>query len=75
MFGYSTKNWRGRRLITRETLVKLIASTKTTKGLELRAMLDENIYGKGIKITDEELAVVNIVQADFHGGWNYIIMP
>lgn len=75
MFSYITKNWRGRPLITRETVVKLIASTKTTKGLEIRAMLDENIYQKGIKVADEELATVHLVQADFHGEWNYTIMP
>ena len=75
MFSYITKNWRGKPLITRETVVKLIANTKTTKGLEIRAMLDENFYEKGIKVADEELATVNLVKADFHGEWNYTIMP
>ena len=75
MFSYITKNWRGKPLITRETVVKLIASTKTTKGLEIRSMLDENVYEKGIKVTDEELSAVHIIQADFHGEWNYTIMP
>ena len=55
--------------------MKLIASTRTTKGLEIRAMLDENVYKKGIKVTDAEMAKVNLVQADFHGDWNYRIMP
>ena len=75
MFSYITKNWRGKPLITRETVVNLIASTKTTKGLEIRSMLDENVYEKGIKVTDEQLAAVNLLQADFHGEWNYTIMP
>ncbi len=75
MFSYITKNWRGKPLITRETVVKLIASTKTTKGLEIRSMLDENVYEKGIKVTDEELDAVNLVKSDFHGEWNYTIVP
>ncbi len=75
MFSYITKNWRGKPLITRETVVKLIAGTKTTKGLEIRSMLDENVYEKGIKVADEELAIVNLVKADFHGEWNYQIIP
>ena len=75
MFSYITKNWRGKPLITRETVVKLIASTKTTKGLEIRAMLDENVYEKGIRVTDDEIAAVHLVQADFHGDWNYTITP
>lgn len=75
MFSYITKNWRGKPLITRETVVKLIAGTKTTKGLEIRSMLDENVYEKGIKVADEELAIVNLVKANFHGEWNYQIIP
>jgi hypothetical protein len=75
MFSYISKNWRGKPLITRETVVKLIANTRTTKGLEIRAMLDKNVYEKGIKVTDEQMAAVNLVQADFHGEWNYTIQP
>ena len=74
MFNYISENWRGRPLISREAVVELIAATKTTKGLEIRAMLDENIYEKGIQITDEQMAGVNIVAADFHGEWNYKIL-
>ena len=75
MFSYISKNRRGKPLITRETVVKLIASTETTKGLEVRAMLDENVYERGIKVTDVQMAKVNLVQADFHGEWNYTIKP
>ena len=53
MFSYISKNWRGKPLIARETVVKLIASTATTKGLEIQALLDENVYEKGIKVNDE----------------------
>ncbi|MFZ2396972.1 MAG: hypothetical protein WAW09_11880, partial [Smithella sp.] len=30
---------------------------------------------KGIKVTDEELKTVHIVREDFHGEWNYSILP
>ena len=75
MFCYITKNWRGGPLSSRETVVKLIGNTTTTKGLKIKAKLDENIYEKGRKVTDEELAAVNIESADFHGAWNYTIKP
>jgi hypothetical protein len=75
LFSYISKNWRGKPLITRETVVQLIANTKTTKGLEIRAVLDENIYEKGLKVTDEQMASVHLVQAEFHGDWNYTIIP
>ena len=48
LFSYITKNWRGRPLISRETVVNLIANTKTHTGLEVRATLDENEYIKGL---------------------------
>ncbi|HUZ60781.1 MAG TPA: hypothetical protein VMU83_18565, partial [Hanamia sp.] len=33
------------------------------------------VYEKGIKISDEALAKVNMIKDDFHGEWNYIIKP
>ena len=75
MFSYISENWRGRPLITKETVVKLISGTRTKKGLEIRSMLDENIYEKGIKITDDEMTRINIVKSKFHGEWNYKILP
>ena len=75
MFCYISENWRGRPLISRQTVVKLISHTTTRKGLKIKAKLDENVYDKGRKVTDEELAAVNIEHADFHGEWNYTIKP
>jgi len=75
MFSYISENWRGRPLITKETVVKLIAGTRTKKGLEIRSILDENIYEKGIKITDDDMVRINIVKSEFHGEWNYKILP
>lgn len=75
MFCHITQNWRGRPLITRETVVNLIGSTKTKAGLEIRSVLDENSYETGIKVTDREMKMIRIKREDFHGEWNYEIMP
>ena len=75
MFSYISKNWRGKPLITRETVVNLIGKTKTKKGLEIQAQLDENSYEKGIKVTEEEINTLNIEKEEFHGEWNYTILP
>ena len=61
------------RLINRETVVNLIGNTKTEKGLTVTAILDENEYETGIKISDEELNKVNLIGDDFHPEWNYSI--
>ena len=75
MFCHITANWRGRPLETREVIVSLIANTQTNKGLTIQADLNVNSYSKGIKISDEEMARLNITPADFHGEWNYSIPP
>jgi len=56
-------------------IVNLIANTQTSKGLTIQAGLNVNSYPKGIKISDAEMARLNITPADFHGEWNYSISP
>jgi hypothetical protein len=75
LFSYITKNWRGKPLVSRQAIVNLIANTKTTTGLIVRAILDTNQYETGIKVSDDELAKVNLMPAEFHGEWNYAISP
>ncbi|HEY5393253.1 MAG TPA: ISAzo13 family transposase, partial [Hanamia sp.] len=75
LFSHITMNWRARPLTSIQLVVDLIASTKTSKGLKVKSRLDSVVYEKGIKISDEELAKVNMIKDDFHGEWNYIIKP
>lgn len=75
MFSFISQNWRGHPLIDHATVVNLIAKTLTQTGLEIQARLDENEYPKGIKISDEEFAEINLYQDLFHGEWNYKICP
>jgi len=75
LFAYISQNWRGRPLVSFEVIVNLIADTTTAAGLEIQAELDTNIYPKGRKVSDEELALVQIVRDAFHGEWNYTIQP
>ena len=75
LFSFITKNWRGRPLISYEVIVNLIASTKTKAGLEVKCQLDEREYVKGIKVSDEEYAKINIEREAFYGEWNYKISP
>jgi hypothetical protein len=57
------------------TIVQLIAATKTDAGLKVRAELDEKKYPKGIKVSNSQLAAVNLSRHEFHGDWNYTISP
>jgi Rhodopirellula transposase DDE domain len=75
MFCHITRNWRGRPLVSHEVIVNLIGSTTTATGLTIRADLDPNLYPTGIRVTDDEMATVRIQKADFHGDWNYTVIP
>ena len=75
LFAQISLNWRGIPLETHETVVQLIAATKTKKGLSVKCQLDENQYIKGIVISDEEFNKINLSKDDFHGEWNYTIKP
>lgn len=75
MFCHITNNWRGRPLLSRQVVVNLIGSVTTEQGLRVKAALDENAYAPGIKVSDTELAAVNLKRDDFHGEWNYRIRP
>lgn len=75
LFSFISINWRGQPLISREVVVNLIGSTKTKTGLTVKAVLDENIYEKGLKIKDNVINNLNIEKNEFHGEWNYSIAP
>ncbi len=75
LFSFITINWRGKPLRSFRTIIQLISATTTDTGLTVRAELDEKKYPKGIKISDAQLAAVNICRHDFHGEWNYTIAP
>ena len=75
LFCHITQNWRGRPLISHEVILNLIAATTTQTGLTVQAELDEGRYPTGIKVSDDELAQVNLKPDEFHGDWNYRIVP
>ena len=75
LFSFITKNWRGKPLVTHQVIVNLIAATTTKKGLAVRSRLDNRIYAKGRRVSDQQLALVNLEPNAFHGEWNYTIRP
>jgi hypothetical protein len=75
LFCHITQTWRGRPLTSRQTVVELIASTTTRTGLTVRCELDTRTYPKGIKVSDAEMATLNIRGDTFHPEWNYTISP
>jgi transposase len=75
LFSFISQNWRGKPLVSHAVIVNLIAATTTTEGLRVQCQLDTKSYPTGIKVSDKEMASVNIQRDSFHGEWNYTISP
>ena len=74
LFSFITQNWRGRPLVSYQTIVQLIATT-TDAGLRVQCEIDRNTYPAGVKVTDVEMDAINIQRHEFHGDSNYTISP
>ena len=75
LFCYITKNWRGKPLRTFETVVELIANTRTQTGLRVQATLDKRTYKKGLVVTKKQMDALQILRNEFRGDWNYELHP
>ena len=75
LFSFISMNWRAKPLVSYRVIVDLISATTTDTGLKVRCELDKKSYPKGIVVSDQDMAKINILRADFHGEWNYTIRP
>jgi hypothetical protein len=75
LFSQISMNWRGRPLLSHQTVVNLIAATRTRSGLKVRSRLDQTPYPAGIEVTDSEMKRIELRAHAFHGDWNYTIAP
>jgi len=75
LFSAISQNWRGKPLLSLQVIISLIASTTTKTGLKVQAGLDKTVYETGIKISDVQMEQLRIIKEEFHGEWNYTIIP
>ena len=75
LFAYISQNWRGKPLVSHQVIIQLIGATTTNTGLTVTCDIDHSLYPKGIKVTDAEMATLNIQRHTFQGDWNYTISP
>lgn len=75
LFSYISINWRATPLTSLEVVLELISHTTTEAGLTVTALKDDQIYPTGMKVTDEEVAALHLLRDEFHGEWNYTILP
>ena len=75
LFSFISQNWRGKPLLSHQVIIDLIAATTTTKGLTVKSKLDTNLYERGLKVSDQQMAELQIRREKFHGDWNYKLLP
>jgi transposase len=75
LFAFITQNWRGKPLVSHQVIVQLISATTTKTGLNVTCRIDDNLYPKGVTVSDAEMAAINLACDDFQGEWNYTISP
>jgi hypothetical protein len=75
LFSFISQNWRGKPLVSHQVIVNLIAATTTKTGLRVRAEIDPSKYPRGIKVSDKQVATIRLERDQFHGEWNYTILP
>ena len=75
LFSFISQNWRGKPLISHEVIVNLIAGTTTATGLTVHSELDTRTYPPGVKVSDREVAEIDLRRDKFHGDWNYTLHP
>lgn len=75
LFGPISINWAGKPLRSLETMLAYIGGTATETGLKVKAFLLEGTYEKGIKVSDQQMRLLNLVRHETCPSWNYTIKP
>ena len=75
LFSEISKHWAGQPLTDYSTMVKLIGQTRTRTGLRVKCTLTTKRYDIGIKITDKEMAQLNLHKHAVLPDWNYTLCP
>jgi Rhodopirellula transposase DDE domain len=78
LFCHISRTWRARPLASHQVIIDTIAATTTAAGLTVTARLDIGRYPVGVQVSGEQMKDLEervITRHDFHGGWNYTLLP
>jgi hypothetical protein len=75
LFSQVSRNWAGRPLRTLSAMLAYIRGTTTTTGLRVSARLDQGVYRKGVKATDQEMGRLDVRPHETCPLWNYTVGP
>ena len=75
LFSQISRTWAGTPLTSHDVILDALRSTKTDTGLRVEATLFDNVYEKGLSVTDTEM---NLLMFEKHltcPNWNYTLRP
>jgi hypothetical protein len=75
LFGPISVNWAGQPLRTWEGMLGYLRGTTTATGLQVRADLHAGTYRTGERVSDAEMASLNLERHAVCPAWNYTIRP
>lgn len=75
LFSFITMNWAAVPLRSYDIMLNFIRQTSTEQGLKVDSIINEKIYEKGIKITDDQMKEINVKEHSVLPKWNYTIRP
>jgi hypothetical protein len=75
LFGPISSNWAGEPLRDLETLLGFIRGTTTRTGLTVSASADPRDYPTRVKVSNREMAGLNLKRHDVCPQWNYTLSP
>jgi hypothetical protein len=75
LFSHISMNWAGQPLHSLDVMLAFIRGTTTTTGLRVEAYLDQGIYRKGRKVTEQQLKEIALSTHDICPRWNYTLHP
>jgi hypothetical protein len=75
LFCFISLNWAGQPLVSYETILKFIRTTRTETGLSCQARLDRTKYETGLKVSAAEKASIHLKPHRIFPNWNYTIEP
>ena len=75
LFSHISLNWAGKPLRNWEIMLAYIRGTSTSTGLEVQALLWENVYTTGQSVSDTDMQSLNLERHAVCPTWNYTIRP
>jgi hypothetical protein len=75
LFSHISMNWSGQPLRNLDVMLAFIRGTTTSVGLTVEAQLDQGIYCKGRKVTEQQLKELALTIHDVCPRWNYTLSP